>query len=163
MDRNAKAPHRSSCPLNAVLETLGDSWSLLIVRDLMFKGRTSYQDFHGAEEGIATNILSDRLRRLEQGGIVERRQDPQDARRFIYGLTAKGINLAPVLVEMILWGARHYETAASPSVIRQMTKDRPRFLKQLQESLSRSLHAADNPPGPPASGTTRGLRARRSR
>ena len=138
-------PRRSACPLNAVLETLGDRWSLLIVRDLMFKGRTSYRDFLGAEEGIATNILSNRLRRLEQWGVIERRRDPDDARRLIYGLTAKGINLAPALVEMILWGAKHYHTAAPPSVIRRMTENRGRFLAQLRRRLESGPRAAPGP------------------
>ena len=145
MDRGKPKPCRSDCPLNAVLETLGDSWSLLVVRDLMFKGRSSYRAFLEAEEGIATNILSDRLRRLERWGVIERRRDPDDGRRIVYGLTEKGLDLAPVLLEMIVWGAKHYRTAAPPAIIRRMTEDRERFLKQLRASLTKKRE-----PTPPA-------------
>ncbi len=108
------AERRSACPLNATLEVLGDRWSLLIVRDLIFKGRTTYKDFLAGGEGIATNVLADRLRRL------------------VYRLTAKGLALAPVLVEMIVWGAGHYQTAAPPATIREMTQHRERFLAAIR-------------------------------
>src|SRR5690349_11077859 len=91
---------RSDCPLNAALEVLGDRWSLLIVRDLMFKGRTTYKDFLAGGEGVATNILADRLRRLEVEGVIEKGRDPVDARRMVYRLTTKGLALGPLLVEM---------------------------------------------------------------
>jgi DNA-binding HxlR family transcriptional regulator len=123
---------RSDCPLNAALEVLGDRWSLLIVRDLMFKGRTTYKDFLAGGEGVATNILADRLRRLEVEGVIEKGRDPVDARRMVYRLTTKGLALAPLLVEMIVWGARHYETAAPPATIREMTEHRERFLADIR-------------------------------
>ncbi len=105
------------------LETLGDAWSLLIVRDLMFKGRRTFNEFLHAEEGIASNILADRLQRLETNEIVTKRRDPADARRIVYRLTEKGIALAPVLVELVVWSARHERTDAPPSVVRQMAAD----------------------------------------
>jgi DNA-binding HxlR family transcriptional regulator len=123
---------RSGCPLNVTLEVFGDRWSLLIVRDLMFKGRTTFKEFQQAEEGIATNILTDRLERLEAHGIVGKQRDPSDARRVIYRLTEKGIDLAPILVEMILWSARHEQTDAPPSVIRRMREDREQFLADIR-------------------------------
>lgn len=106
----------------------GDTWSLLIVRDMMFFGRKSYNEFLNVGEKIATNILSDRLQRLESSGIVAKQRDPSDARRYIYRLTEKGIDLAPVLVEMIIWAARHEKTAAPPVVIRKMIEDREGFI-----------------------------------
>lgn len=130
----AKKPgRRSGCPLNAALEMLGDRWSLLVVRDLMFRGRRSFQEFLGAEEGIATNILAERLRRLETLGIVERRADPGDARRSLYRLTEKGIDLAPALVELMLWAARHEKTAAPPATLRRMASRREEFLQEVRE------------------------------
>lgn len=138
MRRALPSPRRSPCPLNAFLELLGDKWTLLIVRDLMFKGRTSYKDFLAGGEGVATNILADRLRRLESAGIVVSGNDGADARRRVYRLTPKGLDLAPALVEMILWGAEHQETAAPISVIRKMTRDREAFLTELRR-------AHDNP------------------
>ena len=88
---------KSDCPVHFALEVFGDAWTLLIIRDLMFKGRTTYNEFLESGEGIASNILADRLRKLESAGVVEKRRDPSDARRFIYRLSAKGIDLAPVL------------------------------------------------------------------
>lgn len=128
MKKRIIARRRSDCPLNTTLEVLGDRWSLLIVRDLMFKGRTTYKDFLAGGEGIATNVLANRLRRLEAEGLIEKGRDAADARRLIYRLTARGLALAPVLVEMIVWGARHYDTAAPPATIREMTEHRERFL-----------------------------------
>ena len=130
------ARRRSRCPLNATLEAFGDGWSLLIVRDLMFKGRTTFKDFLDAEEGIATNILADRLQRLEGLGIVARERDPGDARRVRYRLTEKGLDLAPVLVEMILWGARYEDTDAPPRTVRRMTEDRECFIAEMRERYS---------------------------
>ena len=134
MKKRALTGRRSACPLNATLEVLGDRWSLLIVRDLMFKGRTTYKDFLAGGEGIATNVLADRLRRLEAEGVIEHRRDAVDARRLVYRLTPKGLALAPVLVELIVWGAGHYETAAPPAAIREMTADRERFLAGIRSS-----------------------------
>ena len=124
---------RSNCPINLALETLGDAWSLLIVRDLMFKGRTSYKEFLDAGEGISTNILADRLQRLEALEIVSKTTDPEDARRYVYRLTEIGIDLAPLLVEMILWSVRHFKTDAPAEVIAEMTLHRGRFLKQVRK------------------------------
>jgi DNA-binding HxlR family transcriptional regulator len=123
---------RSGCPINILLETVGDTWSLLIVRDMMFFGRRTYNEFLNAGEGIATNILSDRLQRLENVGIIEKRRNPVDARKFIYRLTGKGIDLAPMLVEMILWSARNEETDAPPAIIREMASDRDGFVAKVR-------------------------------
>ena|SRR6266550_1351529 len=135
MKKRVMAERRSACPLNATLEVLGDRWSLLIVRDLLFKGRTTYKDFLAGGERIATNVLADRLRRLEAEGVVEKGRDRADARRLVYRLAAKGLALAPVLVEMIVWGARHYQTAAPPATIREMTQHRKRFLADIRSRV----------------------------
>src|SRR2546428_5715329 len=81
----------------------------------MFKGRTTYKDFLAGGEGIATNVLANRLQRLEAEGVIGKGRDAADARRLVYRLTTKGLALAPVLVEMIVWGARHYQTVAPQS------------------------------------------------
>jgi len=135
--RSAGTGRRSGCPISIALETLGDPWSLLIVRDLMFKGHRTFKAFLGAGEGIASNILADRLARLEAAGIVERHRDPEDARRVLYRLTAKGIDLAPALVELVLWSARYEETDAPPPVLRAMRSDRARFLRQVRQAWTR--------------------------
>lgn len=132
MPGRKKASRRSSCPINLSLEMLGDRWSLLIVRDLMFRGFRTYKELVDSEEGIATNILADRLRRLEQCGIICIEEDTTDRRKLVYKLTAKGMDLAPVLVELILWGARYEDTAAPPALLRKMRTNRTEFLSELR-------------------------------
>jgi DNA-binding HxlR family transcriptional regulator len=128
MPRKNPAPkRRSPCPLNASVEMLGDRWSLLIIRDMMLRGSKTYKEFMDSFEGIATNILADRLRKLEAYGIISVQQDPSDGRKLIYLLTAKGIDLAPVMTEMVLWAAAHENTGNQP-LIRQMKEDKKKFL-----------------------------------
>ncbi|HYE74653.1 MAG TPA: helix-turn-helix domain-containing protein [Blastocatellia bacterium] len=129
------SPQRSGCPINIALEIFGDRWSLLIVRDLMFKGHRTYKEFAESEEGIATNILADRLQRLETHGILASMPDPSDGRKTIYKLTPKGVDLAPVLVEMILWGVRHEKTAAPPKLVREIKENRERFITKIRKAL----------------------------
>lgn len=125
---------RSDCPISVSLEIFGDRWSLLVIRDLMFKGREAFKDFLGAEEGIASNVLSDRLKRLEAHGLIERQPHPDDARKLRYQLTGKGLDLAPVLVETIIWAAKYEKTAAPPKLVGQMSEDRAGFLAGLRAS-----------------------------
>lgn len=124
---------RSGCPISVALEAVGDPWSLLVIRDLMFKGLQSFREFQDAGEGIASNILSDRLARLEACGIVTKRPDPDDARRVRYRLTEKGIDLAPILVEMVLWAARHERTDAPAKTVREMRLHREKFLADVRK------------------------------
>jgi DNA-binding HxlR family transcriptional regulator len=131
MPRQPRIKQRSDCPISMALDLLGDSWSLLIVRDLMFKGVDSFDGFLGTGEGIATNILSDRLARLEIAKIVVKRPDENDARRFRYVLTRKGIELAPVLVELVLWSARHGKTAAPRETVAAMAAKPGAFARQV--------------------------------
>lgn len=113
---------------------LGDAWSLLIVRDLMFKDRRTYNALLNGGEGIASNILADRLRKLEAAGLIEKRRDASDARRFAYRLSEKGIDLAPALVELVIWSARYESTDAPPSVVRAMRADRDAFIAQVRKT-----------------------------
>ena len=123
---------RSGCPLNASVEMLGDRWSLLILRDMMLRGFRSYKEFLESYEGIATNILADRLRKLQSYGIIAAEQDPSDGRKLIYVLTAKGIDLAPVLTEMVLWAAAHEKTE-NQALVRQMQADKEKFLAAIRQ------------------------------
>src|SRR5258707_767494 len=111
---------------------LGDRWSLLIVRDMMLRGFRAYNEFLTSHEGIATNILADRLRKLEASGIIIAKQDPSDGRRLIYLLSKKGIDLAPVLAEMVLWAASHEETG-NQALVGQMREDKTRFLAAIRQ------------------------------
>jgi DNA-binding HxlR family transcriptional regulator len=128
---------RSGCPLNASVEMLGDRWSLLILRDMMLREFRSFKEFLTSYEGIATNILSDRLKKLLAYGIITTQKDPSDGRKLNYVLTAKGIDLAPVLTEMVLWAARHEKTE-NQELVRTMQKDRERFLAAIRQRWENS-------------------------
>ena len=122
---------RSLCPLNASVEMLGDRWSLLIVRDIMVRGSRTFKEFMNSDEGIATNILADRLRRLESYGIVKSLPDPADRRKSIYVLTQKGIDLAPVLAEMVLWAGAHEKTG-NQELVRGLRKDKHKIIEDVR-------------------------------
>lgn len=129
--KRAGPKRRSPCPLNASVEMLGDRWSLLILRDMMLRGYQTFNQFLNSDEKIATNILADRLRRLESYGIVTAQRDPNDGRKLIYSLTAKGVDLAPVLTEMVLWAARHEDTGNQPLV---------RLMRAGKEEFNTNIH-----------------------
>src|SRR3954452_14570616 len=129
-----KPPRRSSCPINISLEIFGDRWSLLIIRDLILRSYRTYKEFLSSEEGIATNILAERLQRLEKNGIITTSRDAEDRRKIVYRLTEKGIDLAPILVELVLWSAQHEETGAPPAAIRKMRAKREQFLAGIRRN-----------------------------
>lgn len=130
MGGKAKVKRRSGCPVSVSLELLGDRWSLLIIRDLMVRGLKTYRDFQQSGEGISTNILAGRLRKLEASGIIITEKDAADGRKANYRLTEKGIDLAPVLLELLIWGTRHERTAAPCAVIDKMARDRAKILAE---------------------------------
>ena len=132
MPKRAGPKRRSECPLNASVEMLGDCWSLLIIRDMMLRGFCTYKEFLECYEGIATNILADRLHKLVAYGIITSERDPSDGRKLIYLLTAKGIDLAPVLTEMVLWASAHEETG-NQALVRQMKEDKQKFLAGMRQ------------------------------
>lgn len=98
---------RSRCPIAGTLDLLGDGWSLLVIRDLLFYDKHRFADFLSSPEGISTNILAERLKRLERCGLVEKRRYQDKPPRDEYVLTAKGHDLLPVLRELIKWGQSH--------------------------------------------------------
>jgi DNA-binding HxlR family transcriptional regulator len=122
--------NRSGCPVSMSLEVFGDRWSLLIVRDLMVRGFRTFHDFVNSGEGIATNILTDRLRNLAATGIIESEADPEDRRRVNYRLTEKGIDLAPVMLDLLIWGAQHEDTGAPVGLIAEMARNRDAVLAE---------------------------------
>jgi DNA-binding HxlR family transcriptional regulator len=125
-----RAKRRSGCPVSISLDILGDRWSLLIIRDLMVRANHTFKEFRASGEGIATNILSDRLRKLEASGLLLTEPDPIDARKINYRLTEKGIDLAPVLLELLIWGAKHEDTGAPCAVITHMENNREQILTE---------------------------------
>ena len=110
----------------------GDRWSLLIVRDLMVRGFRTFKEFQESGEGIATNILADRLQKLDASGIITAEEEETDGRRVNYRLTEKGIDLAPVLLELLIWGARHEETGVPCALIGKMENNRETVLAEVR-------------------------------
>jgi DNA-binding HxlR family transcriptional regulator len=126
----SKSKRRSGCPVSISLEKFGDRWSLLIIRDLMVRGLRTFREFQQSGEGIATNILADRLKKLEASGIIVSEAEERDGRKINYRLTVKGIDLAPVLLEIFVWAARHEETGASCGIIDEMEKRREQTIAE---------------------------------
>jgi DNA-binding HxlR family transcriptional regulator len=125
---------RSDCPINFALQTFGDAWSLLLLRDLMFTDRRTYTDFLGAGEGIATNVLAARLKRLQAEGLIRK---VGRGRGATYQLTDKGLDLLPAMLELISWSARHdSRTAAPPEFVARIRSDRQRLARELRERFS---------------------------
>ena len=128
---------RSSCPVTFALDRVGDKWSLLIVRDLMFRGRKTYGEFIESGEGIATNVLADRLKCLETEGIIEKVRDPENKRRYLYSLTEKGFDLTPVLLEMIRWSALHdADTGAPKEFLDMIENDLEGLIKKVRAGMT---------------------------
>jgi DNA-binding HxlR family transcriptional regulator len=127
-----KSARRSACPLNVSVEMLGDRWSLLIIRDMMLRGSKSFKEFLDGHERIATNILAERLRRLEEHKIIGSSTDPADGRKLIYRLTRKGIDLAPVLTEMVLWAAAHEKTD-NQLLVKRMQEEREKLITEVRQ------------------------------
>jgi DNA-binding HxlR family transcriptional regulator len=144
-----KLSSRSGCPVSISLERFGDRWSLLIIRDLMVRGYRTFKEFQQSGEGIATNILTDRLNRLEETGIISQEPDEHDGRRVNYRLTEKGIDLAPVMLELLVWGARHENTGAPCAVIDHMASHREQVLAE----VSRRWRERDSTPFLPSFAT----------
>ncbi|AYL94291.1 winged helix-turn-helix transcriptional regulator [Mucilaginibacter celer] len=99
--------HRSFCPLNLIVEILGDRWSLLILRDMMFEGKRNFRQLLQMEENIGSSVLTDRVNGLEQAGLMTRVQDPTHKQKITYSLTEKGIDLMPMIIEAMKWSVKY--------------------------------------------------------
>jgi DNA-binding HxlR family transcriptional regulator len=128
---------RSPCVIGNVLDIFGDRWTLLLIRDLLFFGKHEYKEFLGSPEGIATNILADRLKRLAAGGIIADVLHPSNKTRKLYYLTDRGKDLLPLLVEMIRWGEKHLpcREEMKPLFDRIKSTDPELLKKQVLEAL----------------------------
>jgi len=133
--------HRSGCPINLTLEALGDRWSLIVIRDLMFGNRRHFRELlTQSEEGIASNVLADRLRRLESAHLISRRDDPTHKQKAIYSLREPAIQLVPLLAQMGAWGRRHTPASKKLSVRAQvLEKGGPKLWSKFMGEL-RHLH-----------------------
>lgn len=131
---------RSHCPVNFGLEAFGDRWALLILRDIVFRGKRTYGEFLRSEEGFSTNILATRLQHLVETGILRREPDERDGRREIYSLTEKGLELIPVLFEIVLWSARHdprSEARRITQLVELIREDNRRISAEVIEKVRR--------------------------
>lgn len=132
------------CPIRYAATVLGDAWALLILRDLIFRGSRHFGDFVAAGERISTNILTDRLLRLEAEGVVRRSPDPDNARRVVYDLTEKGRDLVPVLLAMIVWSRKWDARHAVPDAFAEALRDAPdAFAAAIMTSLIPETEGAD--------------------
>jgi DNA-binding HxlR family transcriptional regulator len=133
------APRRSACTIAYALDHLGDKWTLLVLRDLLFQNKRRFGDFLGSEEGIASNILAARLKRLEGAALVTRRPDPQNRRSVIYEPTQKAIDLIPALLELSRWSGRYDPQTKMPAKLaRRIAEDRDALVAEIEGSLRKS-------------------------
>ena len=131
-----KQQRRSDCPINFSLETFGDMWSLLIIRDMVYFGKKTYGEFLESDEGIATNILADRLAHLEATGILVKKRHATDKRKEVYFLTEKGLDLIPILLDLATWGAKHDpQTGAPQAWLAMVAADRDHIIRQVRETV----------------------------
>jgi DNA-binding HxlR family transcriptional regulator len=135
------ASHRSGCPINLTLEILGDKWSLLVIRDIVFGNRRHFRELlTRSEEGIASNILSDRLKTLVDEGVLTKADDPSHKQKAIYSLTEKGIELLPVLAQMAAWGRKYLPVTAELSIRAQVLEEGgPKLWAEFMDEL-REMH-----------------------
>jgi DNA-binding HxlR family transcriptional regulator len=144
--------HRSGCPINLTLEVVGDKWSLLILRDMMFGGKRHYRELLKSQERISSNILADRLKMLLEQGIITKADDPTHKQKAVYSLTAKGIDLLPVLARMATWGRRYLPVSEELGIrARLLEEGGPKMLDAFMAEL-REIHLGA-PPRRPARGS----------
>jgi DNA-binding HxlR family transcriptional regulator len=127
-----KLKKRSYCGVSSTLDIIGDKWSLLIIRDILFNHKSTFGDFLNSDEKIATNILTDRLTFLEAEGIILKKEHPDSKAKYLYQLTPKGIDLLPVLMEMVVWSDKYLE-------ISERGKDFARKIRDNKEELIKKI------------------------
>jgi DNA-binding HxlR family transcriptional regulator len=138
-----KIVRKSDCPINFALEIFGDKWTFLIIRDLMFKGKHYFGEFLLSEEKIATNILADRLFLLEDQGIIYKSKDEKHKQKIIYRLTRKGIDLVPILIEIIMWSAKYdKDSAVDLKFVESIKQDKDRIITEISNQLLGELEAS---------------------
>ena len=123
---------RSHCPIAFALDTFGDKWSLLVLRDVLFMGKRHYHEFLASEEGISTNILADRLRWLKADRLIVKVRDRKNRRQYVYRPTQKGLDLLPIILEIIRWSAKYDpQTAAPRAFVQRLRNDREGLIREI--------------------------------
>ena len=140
---------RSGCPINLSLEVIGDKWSLLVIRDMMFGNRRHFGELlAGSEEGIASNILADRLRRLTEQGMISRAPDPCHKQKVIYSLTEPAIQLVPVIAQLGAWGRRHLPVSRELSIRAELLEEGgPQLWEEFMDELREQHLGIPRPAG----------------
>ena len=129
---------RSECPISCSLDVWGDKWSLLIIRDLMFKKECTYGDFLKSDEKIATNILASRLQTLEENGVIDKLNHPDSKAKVLYRLTRKGIDLLPLMIEINLWAEKYSSIPEDrKAILKEVKKDKEKFIKSWIKELKK--------------------------
>lgn len=131
-------PPRSGCPINFGLEIFGDQWTLLVLRDLLIQQKRTFREFQSSDEGIASNILSERLKRLEACGLIKRSVSSTDRRVIVYSPTGAARDLIPLLVEMSYWGATYDPATGAPEAFKAAYQDN-------REGLIAAIRAGEDP------------------
>ncbi|HEY9257674.1 helix-turn-helix domain-containing protein [Chitinophaga sp.] len=131
---------RSDCPISCSLDIFGDKWSLLIIRDVMLRGKVSYSEFLTSEEKIATNILVSRLNTLEAAKILHKEVSPINKSKFVYSLTEKGIDLAPIIIELMDWGAKYHDNCPRKDLGKKIKKDKAGATRELVQALRAKIN-----------------------
>lgn len=141
--------HRSGCPINLATEVLGDKWSLVILRDLMFSERRYFRELlHGSMEGIASNILADRLQRLVTTGLVSRAPDPAHKQKIRYSLTEPAIQLVPIMAHLGAWGRRHLPVSRKLAIRAELLEaGGPQLWDRFMDELRERHLGLPRPPG----------------
>jgi DNA-binding HxlR family transcriptional regulator len=135
---------RSACPISFTLDILGDKWSLLILRDMIFAGKSAYGEFLSSDEKIATNILADRLSTLESQGIINKTVSSSNKSKFVYTLTEKGGALLPVIMEITVWGAQYSGDGGNEQLLRALKKDKKGTIKEFAKRLRKKSSPIQN-------------------
>jgi DNA-binding HxlR family transcriptional regulator len=136
-----KIEPRSGCPVSFSLDFLGDKWTLLILRDMVIGGKSSYGDFLSSSEKIATNVLADKLDKLEAYGFVTKKVSAEKKNKFVFTLTPKGIDLVPIIMEMTIWGST-YNPPGNQDLLKALAEDKEGTIRQYQQKLSLLLEEA---------------------
>jgi DNA-binding HxlR family transcriptional regulator len=132
---------RSGCPVSFSLDFIGDKWTLLILRDMIMSEKTTYGEFLGSDEKIATNILADRLSMLEKYGFVNKQVAPDKKSKFVYTITEKGIELVPVIMELSIWGSK-YNPPGNAKLLQELQQDKEGTIRRYQHRLKDLLAAS---------------------
>ncbi|MET0463213.1 MAG: helix-turn-helix domain-containing protein [Chitinophagaceae bacterium] len=128
---------RSACPVSFSLDFVGDKWTLLILRDIVIHDKSTYGEFLGSNEGIATNILADRLSLLETNGFLTKEVGEDKKSKFIYSLTEKAVDLIPVIFELAIWGAK-YNAPGPADLAKMLKKDKAGTIKKYQDKFRKN-------------------------